>query len=162
MPPRLAKPSKYYSESDNENSNEETKQEDNYPKTPSTPSTPSTLSKSNGLLLTDYTERSFVVHGDTIPHANKLKELGGKFNPKLKIGPGWIFSIARKGSVQNYIDTGEVKPHVFEKKEFKSNTGNEDKIEKIFRSLISAFDSDGEYEGEEILKIIKKVKEKYS
>lgn len=43
----------------------------------------------------DYTEKSVVLIGDTLKYKEFLKELGGKYNPHLKCGPGWIFSKSR-------------------------------------------------------------------
>jgi len=57
------------------------------------------------LTIEDYSEKSFVVYGEnTKIHIDKLKELGGKYNSNLKIGPGWIFSNTRKEKVQEYFN----------------------------------------------------------
>ena len=49
------------------------------------------------LTIQNYSERSVVVFGeDTKKYKDKLKELGGKYNSNLSIGPGWIFSIKKK------------------------------------------------------------------
>jgi len=55
--------------------------------------------------VAEYSDKSFVVSGPTIDYKNKLKELGGKWNPYLKTGPGWIFSNKRKASVQEWMNT---------------------------------------------------------
>jgi len=56
------------------------------------------------LQVVAYSEKSFKVEGDdTKTYRHELKELGGKFNPCLKGGPGWIFSNKRKSSVENFI-----------------------------------------------------------
>jgi hypothetical protein len=66
------------------------------------------------LTIEDYSEKSFVVYGEnTKIHIDKLKELGGKYNSNLKIGPGWIFSNTRKEKVQEYfnnIDMSKIIP----------------------------------------------------
>lgn len=49
------------------------------------------------LTLESYSEKAYVVRGDTRPHSEQLKALGGRFNPRLKGGPGWIFSKKRSG-----------------------------------------------------------------
>lgn len=55
----------------------------------------------NDIRIVDYSERSIAVIGDTKPKKELLMELGGKYNPSLKIGgekvAGWIFS-KKKGS----------------------------------------------------------------
>jgi len=57
--------------------------------------------------LTEYSEKSFVVFGDTKPYKDSLKALGGKFNSKLKIEgeetPGWIFSKKQSEKVQKFL-----------------------------------------------------------
>jgi len=53
--------------------------------------------------IEDYTEKSFVVFGETKNFKDILKELGGKFNSNLKVGPGWIFSKANKEKVENWM-----------------------------------------------------------
>lgn len=49
--------------------------------------------------IIDYSEKAIAVIGDTRPIKDKLKDLGGKFNPRLTCGPGWIFSKKRLGAV---------------------------------------------------------------
>ena len=39
-----------------------------------------------------YSEKSFVIRGETKDNRDLLKSLNGRFNPHLKGGPGWIFS----------------------------------------------------------------------
>ena len=61
------------------------------------------------LNLTDYTAKSVVIRGNTRPCKNKLRELGGRWNPNLKLisgekSPGWIFPSYKKYQLQEYID----------------------------------------------------------
>lgn len=53
--------------------------------------------------IIDYSEKSFVVVGDTKPIKDKLKEMGGKFNNKLSCGCGWVFPIAKEEEVLNFL-----------------------------------------------------------
>lgn len=39
-----------------------------------------------------YSDKAIAVIGDTTPIKDQLKKLGGKFNPRLSCGAGWIFS----------------------------------------------------------------------
>lgn len=55
--------------------------------------------KAEGLQVVDYSEKAVAVVGDTKPHAEKLKELGGRFNARLKCGAGWIFSKKKEAAV---------------------------------------------------------------
>lgn len=49
--------------------------------------------------IVDYSEKAFAVIGDTKPVKEVLKAAGGKFNPHLKCGAGWIFSKKRMQEV---------------------------------------------------------------
>jgi hypothetical protein len=42
-----------------------------------------------------YSEKSFVVKGETTDIKETMKSLGGKWNSRLKCGPAWIFSIKK-------------------------------------------------------------------
>lgn len=57
----------------------------------------------------NYNDFSIVVRGNTKVHKEKLKEIGGRWNPNLNGGPGWIFS-KRLHSQQlvNYISQLDV------------------------------------------------------
>lgn len=48
-----------------------------------------------------YSERSFIVAGQTKSIKEDLKEIGGRWNRTLK---GWIFSIKRLEEVESYLD----------------------------------------------------------
>ena len=56
--------------------------------------------KAEGLQVVDYSGKAVAVVGDTKPHAEKLKELGGRFNARLKCGAGWIFSKKKEAAVR--------------------------------------------------------------
>lgn len=51
----------------------------------------SVLSERNGCQIILYSEKAIAVIGETKPIKDRLKALGGKFNPRLKCGAGWIF-----------------------------------------------------------------------
>ena len=122
----------------------------------------------NDLFINDYTERSIAVTGDIVKHGEALGKLGGTLNPNLRIGQGWVFSIARKESVELYIQTGEIKPFIFDKKKFQrqsptgSNTDDTKIIlQKLFREFKGAFDHEAEYDGTEIINVINILEKKY-
>ena len=50
--------------------------------------------------------KSFVVRGDTKPFKDQLgkKGLGGKWNQKLRGGPGWIFRLSERERVAAWIE----------------------------------------------------------
>jgi len=47
----------------------------------------------------DYSEKAIAVVGDTKSLAAKFKALGGRFNPRLSCGAGWIFSKRQEAAV---------------------------------------------------------------
>jgi hypothetical protein len=62
--------------------------------------------------IIDYSVKAFAVIGDTKPIKDKLKELGGSFNPRLSCGAGWIFSKKRLDEVTKALseDTQTAEP----------------------------------------------------
>ena len=58
------------------------------------------------IYIENYTEKSFVVLGDTRPHKENIKKLGGKWNSRLRDNKmGWIFPMSKRDSVEKYINT---------------------------------------------------------
>jgi hypothetical protein len=57
------------------------------------------------LTIKDYSDKAIAVYGETRPHKDALKELGGRFNPHLKDGAGWIFSKSKTDAVKAYIES---------------------------------------------------------
>jgi len=60
----------------------------------------------SNITISDYSEKSFVVRGNTEQHKEALKDLGGKWNARLRDGEGWIFPSMKKDEVQNWQRTG--------------------------------------------------------
>lgn len=61
------------------------------------------------IYIEDYTEKSFVVLGNTLEHKDNLRSLGGKWNGNLREGKkGWIYPLKDKEKVELYIETGKV------------------------------------------------------
>ncbi len=75
------------------------------------------------LTVHEYSEKSIVVRGeDTKLYKEELKDLGGKYNSRLKGGPGWIFSKRYEDKVLSFVCSGQVKVTNFvPKHETKSN-----------------------------------------
>lgn len=65
----------------------------------------STIGKN--ITLSEYSDKAIAVRGDTKSHKDQLKTLGGRWNPKLKDGAGWIFPKTKKSIVENYLKTGK-------------------------------------------------------
>jgi hypothetical protein len=59
------------------------------------------------LTIEEYTSHSVVVHGDTRKYKEDLKKLGGKYNGRLRDGPGWVFSKSNEVELRSFIDKGQ-------------------------------------------------------
>lgn len=57
----------------------------------------------NDIEILDYSDKAIAVIGNTKPIKEHLKNLGGKFNPFLKCGPGWIFPKTKRAAIKNII-----------------------------------------------------------
>lgn len=51
--------------------------------------------KKGEVKILKYSKKSIAVIGDTKPIKDTLKSLGGKFNPRLTCGSGWVFPLAK-------------------------------------------------------------------
>jgi hypothetical protein len=60
--------------------------------------------------IVEYSEKSVAVYGNTKEIKEQLKERGGRFNPRLKEGPGWIFSKKQEGALRDLIEKGVCTP----------------------------------------------------
>lgn len=60
--------------------------------------------------ITNYSDKSIAVYGNTRDHKDSLKALGGKYNSRLRDGPGWIFPKSLENDLRNFMETGEVPP----------------------------------------------------
>ena len=56
------------------------------------------------LIIENYSDKSFVVYGNTKSIKEELKTIGGKFNSNLRNGPGWIFSNKYRDKVNELIE----------------------------------------------------------
>jgi hypothetical protein len=66
----------------------------NLPKSASAPRA-TTVKSNDPIWLDDYTEKAFIVRGDTTTKKDQLKELGGKYIALRTGGRGWMFSKKR-------------------------------------------------------------------
>ena len=64
------------------------------------------------ITIQDYSEKSFVVRGDTTPHKDTLKDLGGKWNSRLtdketgdKFG-AWLFWSDKRDEIEKWLQNG--------------------------------------------------------
>jgi hypothetical protein len=59
----------------------------------------------NDLTCDNYSDKAFVVRGETKIYKEGLKELGGKYNDHLRDGPGWIFPKFKQESILKSLYT---------------------------------------------------------
>lgn len=52
----------------------------------------------------NYSDKSFVVSGSTKEYKEQLMALGGRYNPNLKTGPGYIFSNKKEQEVTEFVN----------------------------------------------------------
>ena len=72
--------------------------------------------------IQDYTDKSFVLFGDdTKKYKDCIKEMGGKWNANLKIGPGWVFSSNQKDSVREWLKSTNESTPIINKKDWMRN-----------------------------------------
>jgi hypothetical protein len=55
------------------------------------------------LNIITYSEKAIAVIGNTKAHKDELRDAGGKFNPYLKCGAGWIFSARHKAKIEALV-----------------------------------------------------------
>ena len=61
-------------------------------------------SLSDELRIVDYGERTIAVVGDTKPHKDALKSIGGYFVFRTQWGPAWVFRDKKRDVLQAYIN----------------------------------------------------------
>lgn len=53
--------------------------------------------------IIDYSEKAIAVIGDTKEIKDSLKNFGGKYNPRLTCGAGWIFSAKKREEIEKFL-----------------------------------------------------------
>lgn len=53
--------------------------------------------------IINYSEKAIAIVGDTISIKDKLKEIGGRYNPRLTCGAGWIFPKSKKEQLNKIL-----------------------------------------------------------
>ena len=81
--------------------------------------------------IIDYSEKAIAVIGDTRDIKDKLKNLGGRFNPKLSCGAGWIFSKKQRAEVEKLLQGGKVEKSAAIPKPKKNEAIEEAKAEYV-------------------------------
>lgn len=71
--------------------------------------------------IIDYSEKAIAIVGDTMSIKEELKKLGGRYNPRLSCGAGWVFPKSKYADVQAVIGSSSA---VKTTGEIKKNEGN--------------------------------------
>lgn len=58
---------------------------------------------SRKLTIEEYSEKAFVVRGETKKYKDQLIDKNGKWNPNLKGGAGWIFSKMHLATIRQFV-----------------------------------------------------------
>ena len=90
------------------------------------------------IYIENYSEKSFVVLGETKPHKENIKKLGGKWNSRLRNNKmGWIFPISKKVSIEKYINNFKTNGNIPEIEASQSKTFNisQQDLENIFKTF---------------------------
>ena len=61
----------------------------------------------NDLKIEEYSNHSIAVQGDTRKYKEDLKKLGGKYNGRLRNGPGWVFPKTAESDIVSFIKNGK-------------------------------------------------------
>lgn len=69
---------------------------------PTPQSKPSKPAKSDYQII-DYSERAIALVGDTKAIKDELKKLGGRFNPRLSCGAGWVFPRTKENELKKLL-----------------------------------------------------------
>lgn len=85
----------------------------------------------------DYSGKSIAIIGDTRDIKDKLKQLGGKFNPRLSCGAGWIFSKRRQEDLKQLLQNGKAG-----KTAMKSKTEDNHVIEEAKAEYVKVWGND--------------------
>ena len=60
--------------------------------------------------LSIYSDKSFVITGNTKDHKTYMKEMGGRWNANLSCGSGWIFSLTKKKEMEDWLAKQQQQP----------------------------------------------------
>lgn len=98
------------------------------------------MQKPSGINLESYSEKSFVLRGDTRPYKDYIKKLGGKWAPNLQDGCGWLFPKTKQDTVSKWIDTGEIDDDYVEYRPEKSRNGTLEEHIKYLTSKVTSIE----------------------
>lgn len=72
--------------------------------------TETTTESSNDIRIVEYSDKSIAVYGNTKEIKDQLKAIGGRFNPKLRDGAGWVFPKSKESDVRALIEEQSTTP----------------------------------------------------
>ena len=114
---------------------------------------------SSSVTVEQYTEKSIVVRGNTIPYKNKLLSLGGKWNKMLRGGEGWIFPLTKKSIVEQALSEPPVQNENSSNNETSTdkNQSSTDTIKRRTQTLLSPSSSEVVLTKKEYLHLISRI-----
>ena len=99
------------------------------------------------MFIEEYSAKSFVVRGETTPHKDKLKDMGGKWNSRLteknfidKFG-AWLFWTDKREEVEKWLTSQPVPPGITVRPRPtvpKPSAGGIGDVETMLRDLVIA------------------------
>ena len=93
------------------------------------------------LEIINYSEKSFVVRGNTKDHKEDLKSLGGKWNSNLRDGGGWIFSNTKLPAFKTWQESGKItNTNSYQSFQNNNNNSNTDLMLKTILSKVTNLD----------------------
>lgn len=109
----------------------------------------------DSLTIESYSEKALVVRGETKPFSKELSALGGKWNDKLRDGPGWIFPKTKKADILEWQESGKVTQTQSQSQYSNSSTDNKvlmaklNRIESLLLTVLSKLEKEEEEDDDE-------------
>ena len=96
------------------------------------------------ITYSNYNKKSLLVHGDRDKYGNKIKEVGGRWNPRVKGDPGWIVPLEKESDLKKLI--ARIKRE--EKIEVMGTHAKSNQEQKKYHRSVSESESESESEKE--------------
>lgn len=95
--------------------------------------------------IIDYSEKAIAVCGDTKAIKDDLKSLGGRFNPRLTCGAGWVFPKSKREQLTALVNGESVivtaTPKANKPDDIAMSAELKDEIREEYKKLYSEYDS---------------------
>lgn len=98
------------------------------------------IKEKESVFIQEYTDKSFIVLGDTYSIKDDLRILGGKFYKDKKFGSGWVFPNIKKTEIAKYLEKELKKKEIQEEVEEIQEEVEEVKPKRSIKKIISKLD----------------------